>query len=359
MFRFIILVFLLIVILMFVYLIKRFRKFTFIDKIKNKKLKLLISLSPLMLFFIFAFFDLVNTIVIGFYIFIIFALTDIISLLVLKLFKKRLSYNITGLISIITAILYLSHAYFLATNIIQTNYSIDTKKNIENFRIVQISDTHIGSIFSGDVFISYMNRINALNPDIVVITGDFIDDDTAYDDMLKATFALGTLKAKYGVYFIYGNHDKGYYNSKKDTHQNLERELEKNDVIVLEDDVKNITDNIYLIGRKDSQDLNRLSISDITKDLDKEKYMIVLDHEPNDYENEKSSKVDLVLSGHTHGGQLYPLGQIGLMLKINDMVYGMKKIDDTVFIVNSGMGDWRIKFKTHTVSEYVVIDINK
>ena len=247
----------------------------------------------------------------------------------------------------------------MATNIIKTNYSINTDKDlgVENFRIVQISDTHVGATFSGDDFISYMSKINDEKPDIVVITGDFIDDDTAYSDMLKATYALGTLKTKYGVYFSYGNHDKGYYNSRKYDYKNLESELEKNDVTILEDKVVNITDNIYLIGRKDSSVPSRLSISDVVKDLDKEKYMIVLDHQPNDYKNEKESKVDLVLSGHTHGGQLFPLGQIGIMLKINDMIYGMQKHEDTVFIVNSGMGDWKIKFKTHTRSEYVVIDI--
>ena len=90
--------------------------------------------------------------------------------------------------------------------------------------------------------------------------------------------------------------------------------------------------------------------------VDKDKYIIMLDHQPNDYENEKDM-ADLVLSGHTHGGQLFPLGQIAVALGVNDMAYGIKTIDSTIFIVNSGISDWAIKFKTGTVAEYTVIDI--
>ena len=86
------------------------------------------------------------------------------------------------------------------------------------------------------------------------------------------------------------------------------------------------------------------------------KYVITINHQPNDYKNEMNN-TDLVLSGHTHGGQLFPLGQIGILLGSNNKIYGIERRENTTFIVNSGISDWAIKFKTGTVSEYVVIDI--
>ena len=98
-----------------------------------------------------------------------------------------------------------------------------------------------------------------LNPDIVVITGDFIDDDTSYNDFIVGCEALGLLNTKYGVYFVYGNHDKGYFNNRSYNDSDLRRELNKNNVIILEDEKVSITDDIILIGRQDHQVSNRLN----------------------------------------------------------------------------------------------------
>lgn len=68
---------------------------------------------------------------------------------------------------------------------------------------------------------------------------------------------------------------------------------------------------------------------------------------------------DLVLSGHTHGGHIFPAGLIGLISGANDKVYGAEHIDNTDFVVTSGISGWAIPFKTGTISEYVVIDINQ
>ena len=95
----------------------------------------------------------------------------------------------------------------------------------------------------------------------------------------------------------------------------------------------------------------------LTQNIDKNKYIIMLDHQPNDYDNEEKTGADLVLSGHTHGGQLFPLGLFGVLFGSNDKVYGLEIRDKTTFIVNSGIADWEIKFKTATKSEYGVIDI--
>ena len=83
----------------------------------------------------------------------------------------------------------------------------------------------------------------------------------------------------------------------------------------------------------------------------------MLDHQPNDYQNQADAGVDLVLSGHTHGGQLFPLNKVGEWIGANDRTYGFEKRGQTNFIVTSGLSDWAIKFKTGTKSEFVVIDL--
>ena len=99
-------------------------------------------------------------------------------------------------------------------------------------------------------------------------------------------------------------------------------------------------------------------MSELMKGLDKSKYTIVIDHQPNAYDEEADSGADLVLSGHTHGGHIFPAGQIGLLIGANDRVYGTEKRENTNFVVTSGISGWAIPFKTFTISEYVVIDIN-
>ena len=87
------------------------------------------------------------------------------------------------------------------------------------------------------------------------------------------------------------------------------------------------------------------------------RYTVLLDHQPNDYANEAVPPVDLVLSGHTHGGHIFPAGQIGLLTGANDRRYGTERRGDTDFVVTSGISGWAIPFKTGTWSEYVVIDV--
>ena len=351
-------VFLLLCILSIIYLIKKLHRISFINNIKNKLISWLISFIPMIIIITFFFIDGVNTFIVYLHIIFFSIIFDIILYIIKKAIKKNINNSISLLLSIIITFIYLLHGYSLAYNVVQTNYVVNTDKNIEDLRIVQISESHIGNTMDGKKFNKYIEKINDINPDIVVVTGDFVDDDTSLEDMIKSCKGLGNLKTKYGVFFVYGNHDKGYYNHRRFNNDDLVEELNKNNVIVLEDEIYEINDNIVLVGRQDTQVANRANIKDLVNDIDKDKYIVVLDHEPNDYKNETKANVDLVLSGHTHGGQLIPLGPIGVLLGFNDAYYGLEKRDNTTFIVNSGIGDWAIKFKTGTKSEYVVIDIN-
>lgn len=117
------------------------------------------------------------------------------------------------------------------------------------------------------------------------------------------------------------------------------------------------------IGRQDrseevEKNKGRATMSELTSSPDDSKFSIVMNYQPCDYANQAKSGVDLVVSGHTHGGQLFPLMNIENLTGLgDDRVYGYEKRDNTNFIVTSGISDWAIKFKTGCKSEYVIVNI--
>ena len=348
----------LMIILIVLYVCNNLRKIILFNKINNKIISWIVSLIPIVILFIY--FNNVNFIVIVIHLAIFISIMKLFGFIYKKIIKREITSNILVISAILLTVIYLGIGVYLDYHVFETKYEIVSDKDIgtDKFRIIQISDSHIGTTFDGKGFAKHMKNIGKIDADIIVITGDFVDDDTSKEDMIISCEALGKLKTKYGVYFIYGNHDKGYFDYRNFKDKELREELTKNNVVILSDEVVSLTDNISLIGRLDKTFVDRLSIDELTNDIDKKKYIIDLNHQPNDYNNEKEAGVDLVLSGHTHGGQLFPLGYIGLMFGANDMFYGIKKIDNTTFIVNTGLSDWAIDFKTGTKSEYVIIDIS-
>lgn len=358
--------FLIIMILMgfsLVYDVRQFHKLSIFQKIENKKLSWIASCSPIAVAII------VTGIILGFQSAIIILLhftvfliiCNLIILLIRKISKKQISNYISGITAIIITICYMSAGWYFAHHVYETSYNFETAKNINNnsLRIVQIADSHIGETLNGEDFAKEVEKIQNTNPDLVVITGDFADDDSKMEDIVKSCQALGSLKTTYGVFFAFGNHDKGYMKNQLNyTEKELRNELTKNNVTILEDQAVLIDDSFYVIGRQDKSEKKRKDIDVLTENLDKSKYMIVLDHQPNDYDNEAKAEVDLVLSGHTHGGHIFPAGPFGIITGANDMIYGTKHIENTDFVVTSGISGWGIPFKTGAISEYVVIDIH-
>ena len=206
------------------------------------------------------------------------------------------------------------------------------------------SDSHVGTTFHGKGFEEHMKTIEAQNPDVVLIVGDFVDDDTSKEDMVQCYKSLGEMKTTYGVYYVFGNHDKGYYSPdyRGYSGDDLIQELRKNNVHVMQDDVELIDNRFYIIGRADKSEeyaSGRKTMEELTEGIDPDKFSIVLDHQPQDYEAQAESGVDLVFSGHTHGGQLFPLMTIENLINVtpDNRIYGYEKRDNTNFIVTSGV----------------------
>ena len=276
-----------------------------------------------------------------------------------KIRKKKPRRYYAGIAAIALTVVYMGAGWFFAHHVFITDYALATEKEVGRLCIVQISDSHLGVTLSGEEFAREMEKVQSQNPDLVVITGDFVDDDSSKEDMLTACEALEKLKTTYGVYFIYGNHDDGYFRRGTFTPAELRKALTDNGVVILEDETVLIDNRFYLVGRKDRSARDRLSMEELTRDLDPAKYTLVLDHQPTDFEAQTEAKADLVLSGHTHGGHIFPTGLVGVWFGGNDLCYGMEVRESSTFIVSSGISGWAMPFKTGCISEIVVIRVTE
>lgn len=301
------------------YLAGRVRKFQFIEKLSNGSKKKGFFLGLLLIAAVTAvlwkLWGSMNAIICVLHLMVFWACSDGIFGLIRRFSGKTFKRYYAGAFALLFTAGYLAVGWYQAHHVCEKDYTIETDKSVGDLRVVMFADSHVGTTFHGEGFAQHMKEIQDLNPDVVLIAGDYVDDDTSKEDMIRCCQALGELKTTYGVYFSFGNHDKGYY------------------------------DPDYRGYDGD--------------DLDPEKFSIVIDHQPADYAAQAEAGVDLVLSGHTHGGQLFPLMNIENLtgMTSDDRVYGYEKRDNTNFIVTSGISDWAIKFKTGCRSEYVVADI--
>lgn len=290
-------------------------------------------------------------------------LCDFGAFLIKKCRKKEYKLDYAGIAAVVITALYLSAAWYLAHHVWRTDYLVETEKEAGTFRIVGFADSHVGATFHAEGFKKHMEEIQKENPDVVLVLGDYVDDDTSKEDMTACCKALGELKTAYGVYYAFGNHDKGYFKGREYDGDDLIRELKKNGVTVLQDESVLVDDRVYIVGRQDRSEeqrgKSRATMEELAEPLDKDKFIVVMDHQPNDYEAEAEAGADLVLSGHTHGGQFFPVTYVGEWIGANDKTYGKEKRGGTEFIVTSGISDWAMKFKTGCKSEYIVVDVEE
>ena len=360
MWRIIILVLLVLTLLAVVFLLTRFHRFSPVLKLaeKNRAFSWLVALLPLLVLALFCCVSVSAYIVVVLHLLAGFLLCALIALAVRVFTGYEIAYDIQGTAAVVLTALWLGVGWYAAHHVSETDYRVETDKALRRgYRIVEIADAHLGVTLDGEKFARELEKVQALQPDAVVLVGDFVDDDSKAADMIAACKALGDLKTAFGVYYVYGNHDEGYYTFRDFHSGRLREELTKNGVVILEDEAVLLDDSLYIIGRRDRSDRVRASMETLMQTLDREKYTVVLDHQPNDYDAEASAGADLVLSGHTHGGHIFPAGQIGMLMGANDALYGMETRGDTTFIVSSGISGWAIPFKTLCRSEIAVVDI--
>ncbi len=228
--------------------------------------------------------------------------------------------------------------------------------NIEGLKkelnIVQISDVHIGKSLGKEFLETIVKDINTLNADIVVITGDLVD--LHVDEIEDKLDALKDIKSRFGVYFVSGNHE--YFHGV----EAICSLLESLHVKVLTNENVFIDNQINLVGITDLMG-RRLGIlkPDLKKALlhvDKNLPTILLAHQPKITKELKDENIDLILSGHTHAGQIFPFGLLVLLDQpyLSGLYQHSKK---TQIFVSSGVGYWGPPIRVLAPSEIVNIKL--
>ncbi len=212
-------------------------------------------------------------------------------------------------------------------------------------KVVMFSDLHLGRLIKKEKLEKIRDRVNALKPHLIIIDGDLFDWGTDYftvNEMNEISEVLKTFKAPEGVYFISGNHDGG------SNPADAEKYIEKAGIKVLRNEEVRIDDSLNLYGVNDD-DVYNIKIPEKKDDLP----LLIIAHQPVDNKTFKNG--DLVISGHTHNGQIFPANFLFRSQWSN--IYGMKYLDDYKSIVSSGAGYWGIPFRLFTDSEILEINI--
>ena len=257
-----------------------------------------------------------------------------------------------GFIALLMLCGYLKYTWKVRVHLpIQIHNALKDTTFTRPLRIVAVSDLHLGYGIGKDEFEKWIDVINSENPDIVFIAGDIIDNSVR--PLSEGNFAesFHKIKAPLGIYACLGNHE--YISGLK----NSMDFLKKAGIHLLKDSVAEVDSSFYVIGRDDRMNVDRKSLKELTGNLDPNKPVFLLDHQPYNLEEAEEAGIDLQFSGHTHQGQVWPISII--TKKIYEIDHGYLKKGNTNIYVSSGIGIWGGKFRIGTQSEYVVIDINK
>lgn len=279
---------------------------------------------------------------------------------------KKIIKFILILALIITLIL-LYARYIGTKGLITKEYKIETKEIPESFnglKVIHFSDLHYLRVTNSNTLKDIVEEINLINPDIVFFTGDLIDKDFKITEKeeKELTKLLNSINSKYGKYAVIGNHD--YVQE-----ENLLNNIFTNSNFIL---LQNSYDIIYsnnndkiFIGGTDTYSYDK---SDIDKTMayftnnEDINYKIILTHEP-DYTDTILSKykINLILSGHSHNGQI----NIPYLKKLF-LPYGSKKyynnyykINNTDLYISSGIGESRINMRLFNKPSINFYRINK
>lgn len=306
-----------------------------------------------------------------FYLFISSLIADLIRIIQKYLIKeKHLNFipiiHKKGLLAIIIFTIIILGSVYGMNHIELTEYNLTTDKiDNKSYSILFISDVHYGTVQNTQLLKDSILKMNNLKPDIVLLGGDIVDERTTKDSMQEIFEELGKINSTYGTYYIFGNHDRQPYTSDYEngnrtfTDSDLNQSIEKNRIKILNDDKITINNDFVLVGRSDAEwedSINRTDVNEILNESDLSKYIVVLDHQPVEYEENAQEGVDLQLSGHTHGGQVFPYGMIyDLSGRLN---YGEYEIKDMKQIVSSGLTGWGWPMRNEAKCEYVLININ-
>jgi predicted MPP superfamily phosphohydrolase len=239
-------------------------------------------------------------------------------------------------IAAITSIYAMINARILYVTTVQIPATVDMD-------IVQLSDIHLGSV-GGGFLPRVVEKTNALNPDVVLITGDLIDSAHRLDTSAVAT--LNQLNAP--VFFVTGNHER-YANVEK-----VLALLNTTKVKALRNEAVDF-DDIQIIGIDDRDGENQVANQLKNIRIDPSKFSLLMYHRPEGLEAASQAGIDLMLSGHTHRGQIFPFNY-HIRRKFR-YVKGLYKHENSYLYVSTGTGTWGPRMRLGSKSEIVLVKL--
>lgn len=243
-----------------------------------------------------------------------------------------------GTIGLVIVLLIAGHINALTPRVTNLEFAVGKRvEGMKSVHIVAASDIHLGTIVGRPRFDEIVKTINSLEPDIVLLPGDIVDEDLAPVIKQNIGAALNNIKPRYGVFAITGNHE--YIGGVEPAC----KYLTQHNVVMLRDQVVKVNGSFFLVGREDRsmnqfEGKKRKSLDELLTTVDREYPVILMDHQPFQLNEAVSRGVDLQLSGHTHHGQLWPINYI--IRAIYQVGWGYRKIDNTHIYVSSGVGTW-------------------
>ena len=218
-------------------------------------------------------------------------------------------------------------------------------------KIVLLSDLHLSELISERKIKEIVEKSNSVEADVIVLAGDTIDDNP--EKIKPLINSLRKLKAKKGVYFVLGNHENYFYRKEKDINA-----LESCGFIFLNNSGFTVNDQIYIGGIPDIFSYRvsgeKVNLQKTFANCKDEKFRILLSHTPYDFKEENN--FDLELSGHTHGGQIFPFH---LIVKLyNNFLSGLYSITNNAQLyISRGAGQWGLQMRLLAPSEISVINL--
>jgi predicted MPP superfamily phosphohydrolase len=250
-------------------------------------------------------------------------------------FKRWIFWVVNGLILVL---LITGFVNSLTPRIKKLDLVINKKvENISELKIAFASDIHLGTIIGPRRTNSIVNKINKLDPDLILLGGDIVDEDLAPVIRNNLGDSLKKLNAPLGVFGITGNHE--YIGGAEEAVEYLE----EHGIKMIRDSVIFLEHKLYIIGREDRDRPNfagasRKKIEKLMENINTSFPIIMLDHQPFELDKKEQLGIDLTLSGHTHHGQIWPLNYI--TSAIYEVSWGYKRKGNTHVYVSSGVGGW-------------------
>ena len=272
-----------------------------------------------------------------------------------KVFTEQSLFYNRALVGCIAGSVFIIGGFALqeARNLGVTRLEIPLRKlppELDGFSLVQVSDVHYGMLTVNKKLSRIVDRANDLHPDMVVITGDLVDESVSHMEEMKVP--LSRLKSRHGILAITGNHE--YY-------AGVGRAvaiMEGVNIRVLRNAVQVLPGGLQILGIDDPTGYRRMGepvpdFDRLVSRLDPQKPSILLYHQPILFEKAASYGIGLQLSGHTHGGQLFPIRYISKM--IYPLTPGLHQSGDSYLYVSWGAGTWGPPMRLKCFPELVYI----